>query len=483
MDSWWKLAYPDAGYRAEIVEQWTELVLKARSRNGEIESGEYRVNCKDRSVKVLRIFGVWIENKVLAVFEDVTERRRLEEVHLQAQKLQSLGTLSAGIAHDFNNILGAIHGFCDIAAEDMGPDHIAAESLKRISEASARATELVRRITTFGRRKEGMRVPTQVGEVAVEVISLLRATLPASISLATEFAGDTPPVMADAGQIHEAVMNLTTNAAYAIGATAGTIEYRTQLLVVDEKLARIVPNLSPGRFVRLSVTDSGSGMDGATMERIFEAFYTTKPVGEGTGLGLSMVHGIMLGHDGAVSVESAPGTGTSFHLYFPVAELAAGAQAQMRPAQTVVTAAQRVIYVDDEEALAFLAKRMLSRMGHSVEVFTDPKQALARFRAHPQDYDIVVTDLTMPGMSGFDLSREVLATRPDIAVLLTTGYVRDGDEARARAIGIREIMLKPITVAELAGVFERASHPPQRAPKCLAVADTPESERALREQD
>ena len=465
MDSWWKLAYPDAGYRAEVLKQWTALVVKARTQNGEIESREYRVTCKDRSVKALRIFGVWIENKVLVIFEDVTERRWLEESHLQAQKLESLGTLSAGIAHDFNNILGAIRGFSDIAAEEVGPDHVAAESLKRISQASARATELVRRITTFGQRKQGKRAPAQVDEVVVEVISLLRATLPATISLATAFARDTPPIVADIGQIHEAVVNLTTNAAYAIGGKAGTIEYRTEMVRVDAQLAQLVPNLNPGRFVRLSVTDSGGGMNAQTMERIFDAFYTTKPIGQGTGLGLSMVYGIMQGHEGAVSVDSAPGKGASFHLYFPVADVAIDAEQAIRPAESVVTAAKRVIYVDDEEPLAFLAKRVLSRMGHSVEVFTDPKEALASCRAHPQDYDIVVTDLTMPGMSGFDLSRALLAMRPDIPVLVTTGYVRDEDEVMAREIGIREIILKPISVAELGAVFERTFRPPQRMDK------------------
>jgi signal transduction histidine kinase len=250
---------------------------------------------------------------------DVTERKRLKEVHLQAQKLESLGTLAGGIAHDFNNILAAIRGNADLAAEDVGPDHIAAESLEEIRKASARASELVRRIMAFGRPREVRQEVVDLGAVVGEVLKLLRSTLPAGISLRKNFADATPHVLADAGQIHETIVNLTTNAAYAIGPRAGSIEYRLEPVQVGSKLARSIPGMHDGRYARLTVSDSGCGMNAATLERIFDAFYTTKPVGQGTGLGLSMVHGTMRSHGGAVTVKSTPGKGSSFALYFPAA--------------------------------------------------------------------------------------------------------------------------------------------------------------------
>ena len=267
-------------------------------------------------------------------------------------------------------------------------------------------------------------------------------------------AVDGSAVSTDAGQIHEAIVNLTTNAAHAIGPRAGSIEYRLEPAQAGEKFARSIPGLKPGHYARLTVSDSGCCMDAGTLERIFDAFYTTKPVGEGTGLGLSMVHGTMRSHGGAVTVESTPGKGSSFALYFPAAREKVGKEEAGAPAQSLPSPGQRVLYVDDEEALVFLAKRVLSRLGHSIVVFTDPREALEAFRAQPREFDIVVTDLSMPHMSGFDLAREVLALRPGMPVLVTTGYIRAEDEHAARAAGIRELILKPVTMHDLGRVLD-----------------------------
>ena len=391
----------------------------------------------------------------VALIQDITERRRLEEVHLQAQRLESLGTLAGGIAHDFNNILAAIRGNADLATEDVGPGHIAAESLEEIRKASNRASELVRRIMAFGRPKEAQQEVVGLGAVLSEVLLLLRATVPAGISFEKVLANGTPHVLADSGQIHEALVNLTTNAAHAIGPKAGSIEYRLAPIQVDEQLAQRIPGLVPGLYARMTVADNGSGMDAATMERIFDAFYTTKPVGEGTGLGLSMVHGTMRSHGGAVAAESTLGKGSSFHLYFPAAveqtvKIDEGALVQIQP-----LTGQRVLYLDDEKALVFLAGRMLSRLGHQVDSYTDADEALEAFRARPQDYDIVVTDLSMPRMSGIEFASEVLGVRPGMPVLMMTGHVSTDDERNAHALGIREVILKPITMDELARVLDR----------------------------
>jgi PAS domain S-box-containing protein len=391
----------------------------------------------------------------IAVKEDITERKRLEEVHRQAQKLESLGTLASGISHDFNNILAAIQGNADLAIEDVGPDHIAMESLQQIRKASGRASELVRRIMAFGRPSEPHHKSADLSAVTGEVINLLRSTLPAGISMTMDFAKDTPHVLADAAQVHEVIVNLTTNAAYAIGPRAGSIEYRLEPMHVTNENASGVPGLKPGRYARLTVIDSGYGMDAAALEHIFDAFYTTKPVGVGTGLGLSMVYGIMKSHGGAVAVESSPGKGSRFHLYFPASEVLAFKEGARASAQSLLTAGQRVLYVDDEEALVFLAKRFLSRKGHSISGFTDPEKALEAFRAHPLDFDVVVTDVSMPHMSGFELARKVLALRPEIPVLVTTGYIRTEDEENARALGIRDLVLKPTNMNDLAQSLDR----------------------------
>jgi signal transduction histidine kinase/CheY-like chemotaxis protein len=389
---------------------------------------------------------------------DITERKRMEAVHLQAQKLESLGTLAGGIAHDFNNILTAIQGNAYLAAEDIGPDHVAAESLEEIRKASTRAAELVRRIMAFGRSKEAKRELVELSVVVSEVLKLLRATLPAGIFLKKEFAMNCPQVLADTGQVHEMLVNLTTNAAYAIGPRSGSIEYRLRPAQIAENLAREIPGLKPGCYVCLTVSDSGGGMDAATRERIFDAFYTTKPAGEGTGLGLSMVHGIMRSHGGAVIVESAPGKGSRFALYFPAVGEKAVKGEKITTAPILLSPGIRVLYVDDEEALVFLADRGLSRLGHQVIGFCDPEEALEAFRAHPQDFDVVVTDLSMPHMSGLEFARELLAVRPGIPVLMATGYIRPEDYDNARAAGVRELILKPVTINGLAQVLERLLH-------------------------
>ena len=379
---------------------------------------------------------------------DVTERRRLEEANLQAQKLASLGTLAGGIAHDFNNILQAIQGNAELAIELSETEGPVTESLLEIRKASRRAAELVRRIMAFGRPRETRKDIVDLGNATLEVLKLLRSTLPAEISIRTGFSDDTPPVLADAGQIHETLVNLTTNAAHAIGPRAGTITYGLAPVEIDDVRSRAIPGLRPGPYARLSVSDTGRGMDATTIERVFDAFFTTKGVGEGVGLGLSMVHGIMRSHDGAITVESEPDQGATFALYFPAAtHPALGTEALLRGPDQV--ASWRVLLVDDELSLVTLATKVLSRMGHEVTACTDPREALTVFRTRPSGFDVVVTDLSMPHMTGFELTRELLAVRPDLCIVLTTGHVRAEDQHAMDAMGIRAVVRKPYAFDDL----------------------------------
>ncbi len=445
------------------LSQRDELLQRLREQ-GQLERFELDIRASG-GMRKLEVTGRAIELRgerwLVAMMVDVTERKQLEQMHLQAQKLESLGTLTAGIAHDFNNILAAICGNADLAAEDVGPGHPAMESLEEIRKAGARASELVRRIMAFGRPKETRQQLVDLNDLVEEVLKLLRSTMPAGISLTRKFSRSTPRVRADAGQVHEAVVNLTTNAAYAIGRRAGSIEYRLEPVQISEERANSVPGLVRGLYACLTVTDTGSGMDATTMQRIFDAFYTTKPVGEGTGLGLSMVHGTMKSHGGAVTVTSVPGKGSSFSLYFPAASEGGAREDNDADAGIHLTSGKRVLYIDDEEALVLLASRVLSRLGHKIYGFTDPAEALKAFRARAQDFDIVVTDLSMPKMSGFDLAREVLSTRPNIPILITTGYVAAEDEAHARTLGIRELILKPATMEEFGRALDRQFGAPE----------------------
>jgi PAS domain S-box-containing protein len=447
----------DLGVYANPVQR-QELVAQLREQ-GSVDRFpvDYRrKNGKDGVLEMsARVIELQNEQCAMMMMVDISERKRLQAVHLQAQKLESLGTLTGGIAHDFNNILSAIQGNADLAAEDAGRDHPATQSIEEIRKASARASELVRRIMAFGRPSEVQHKQVNLSAVIDEVLKLLRSTLPAGISLRKDFADDTPQVLADAGQIHEVIVNLTTNAAYAIGPRAGSIKYRLGLAHVGAKRASSVPGLKEGDYARLTVTDSGCGMDAATIGRIFDAFYTTKPVGVGTGLGLSMVHGIMKSHGGTVTVESTPGKGSRFTLYFPASRENALTEEAKSPAPSPLTTGCRVLYVDDEEALVLLAGRVLARLGHHVDSHTDPREALEVFRADPQKFDIVVTDLSMPHMSGFEFARDILALRPGIPVLIATGYLRAEDDASARAIGVREVILKPTTMDEFGRVLDR----------------------------
>jgi PAS domain S-box-containing protein len=385
------------------------------------------------------------------VIVEVTERKRAEEAQRRSQRIEALGRLAGGIAHDFNNILLAISGNARLALSELPPDMPADSPLKasvlEIRKASARAADLVHRILAFSRQHEPRREVVGLRQPVEEAVRLLRATLPAMIEIRTRFFEEAPAVLADSTQIHQIVMNLVTNAAYAIGMRAGRIDIAVDSCPAPAKSAAS-DDVAPGRYACLTVADDGAGMDRATLERIFDPFFTTKPAGQGTGLGLSVVHGIVRSHQGTVAVESEPGRGSTFRLYFPAA---------LEPAQTLTPSpvsapcgkGQRVLYVDDEEALVYLTARVLERMGYEVLGFSDPVAALEAFRENPARFDVVVTDLSMPGMSGFHLARALLQLRPDIAVLMTSGYVRPEDREEARALGVRELILKPDTIDEL----------------------------------
>jgi PAS domain S-box-containing protein len=400
--------------------------------------------------------------RILEVSADITAWRHAEELQTRSQKLEALGTLAGGIAHDFNNILLAINGNAQLAMADVPAEHSARQSLAEILKAGTRAGELVKRILAFSRPQEQKMQVVQLQLVIEEALKLIRATLPARIRIETRFAADVPPARVDSVQIHQVIVNLATNAAHAIGQKNGTIHVCLDAVNVSADDRHGVGKLEEGTYLRLYVSDTGCGMDRATLNRIFDPFFTTKKQGEGTGLGLSVVHGIVTSHNGAISVTSQPEQGTAFHLYFPVATEAPEAMVDA-PKEPTQTRSGHILYVDDEEALVFLATRLLERCGYRVSGFTNAITALKQFRENPVEFDVLVTDLSMPGMSGFELTEEIHRTRSDIPVVLTSGYLQAEDQEKAEKLGIRETIQKPATADKLAGALEKifSEQPPR----------------------
>ena len=326
------------------------------------------------------------------------------------------------------------------------PGHPAHESLIEIDKAGHRARDLVQQILAFSRRQVPRTELIDLREVATEALKLLRSTLPASIELLATLATDTPQVLADRTQIHQVLINLGTNAFHAVrGSANGRIEISLTGVSVNSQPNSSGVELPSGRYACLSVSDNGHGMDQTTRERIFDPFFTTKGVGEGTGLGLAVVAGIAHSHGGKISVTSQPGEGSVFHLHLPAApQTQTGLAVDDKPGTS-----QRILYLDDEEALVLLNARLLERLGYRVRGYTNTYEALAAFKADPAGFDLMVTDLSMPGTSGLEVAKEVLGLRPDLPVVLASGYLTDQLREQALAVGIRQVLHKPASIDDL----------------------------------
>jgi PAS domain S-box-containing protein len=401
---------------------------------------------------------------VLGTYLDITARKEAEATRAnlesqlrQAQKMEAIGTLAGGIAHDFNNILGVILSNAQLAALDTAPGHPAAEGLAEITAAGQRAKALVEQILAFSRQQPTRRQVVEAPVIVAEVTRFLKATLPASVDFVTDLEPGCPPILADATQVHQILVNLVTNAWHALGDQPGRICLGLRSVPVPEKDVPPIPDLPAGKYVRFTVSDTGCGMDSATLKRIFDPFFTTKPPGQGTGLGLSVVHGIVQQHHGAVQVDSQPGVGSTFTVYLPAAAptpIAAppGAEPANRP-----TSSLRVLILDDEEALLQVSRRLLTRLGHRVEGFGQPAAALARFREDPGAFDLVITDFNMPGQSGLAIAAEIFRLRPGLPILLISGKVTDDLRRRAQDLGIREVLNKPVALDELKAAVNRVA--------------------------
>jgi PAS domain S-box-containing protein len=441
----------------QVAEDMRRLAL------GEEISVERSIQRKDGTRVLVEVRAKQMsDGRMLATMRDVSESRTMEEQLRQRQKMEAVGTLAAGIAHDFNNLLMTIRGYADMASEDLPPRHAARASVDEIRKASARATQLVRQILTFSRPATPSIEPVRLQDVVDEAVSMLRATLPASVRILAQSQFGTPLVLADATQMHQIVVNLCTNAWHALEGRSGMIEISVALA---EGGARPMPGLASGRYVCLRISDTGRGMDAETRQRIFEPFFTTKRASGGTGLGLSVVHGIVRNHGGGITVESLPGVGTTFCIYLRATEpgMLPGVGDNMPAGSDViegpVPGGMRVLFVDDEQPLVTLAVQELQRRGHRVHGSVSTAEALATIGDANQVFDLVVSDQNMPRMSGVELLREIKARRPQLHSILITGVVDEAVLGAAAALGVDRVVEKPVTIDELCAVIQEVVAP------------------------
>lgn len=443
---------------------------------------EHRVQCKDGQWKYILSRGLVISRsadgvplRMVGTHTDITElreaeaqRRTLEEQLRESQKMEAIGTLAGGVAHDFNNLLAAILGNLALAREDVGEGHPAQESLAEIQRAGLRARQLVQQILAFSRRQAQAMEVQALTPLVEEALTLLRSLMPGGVRLNVRIDPGEFMVLADSTQVQQVVMNLCNNAWQAMRGRSGDVSVELQRVVLEDSLKMCSGiSLAAGHYALLSVSDSGQGIAPDVLPRIFEPFYTTKPQGEGTGLGLSVVHGIVTGHGGAIDVQSRLGQGSRFQVYLPLVDACSfeksdPAEGDSQHAGLISTeriAPRHVVYVDDYEAMLFLASRMLGKQGYRVTTFLSGEQALQWLKQNPETVDLLVTDQNMPGLSGVDVAREARAIRPDLRVVIMSGYVNEDLREKAQAIGVHDVLAKQDRVDDLVGAIKELLPP------------------------
>ena len=420
------------------------------------ECFENHVLTRKREVREIAWHSTLLRNDhghVIGVFssgEDITERRRLESQIRRTHKMEAIGTLAGGIAHDFNNILWIILGNAELATNKIPKENPAQSNLEAVRKASLRAKDVVQQLLSFSRQTDQVRTPIKIGPLIGESLRLLRSSVPANIDIRQHLPDDLRMILADPTQIRQMIINLCTNAAHAMEEDGGVIEIRLANAEFDENAVIQYHGLKPGRYVKLTVSDTGTGIRQEAKERIFDPYFTTKEVGKGSGIGLSVVHGIVRDHGGTVSVHSEIGKGSVFSICFPIIEQ----EEQEMPDELIPTlppgGTERIIFVDDEVSLTKMGEERLRRLGYDVEARTDPEEALSLFLENPAGFDLVITDMTMPHMTGDVLAKRVLDERPEMPIILCTGFSERITEEKAKSVGIRKYLEKPIGYADFA---------------------------------
>jgi PAS domain S-box-containing protein len=438
--------------------QEREKLTTAIARDGKIENLETKFRLKDGSIITALMSAVLIRLKdkphILTITRDISdlksaqkERKQLRTQLIQAQKMEAIGTLAGGIAHDFNNILGAIIGYAEMALYDTKKDSMEHYNIDQVLKAGHRAKDLVKQILAFSRKSEQDKKIISLTPVIEEALKLLRASLPTTVEIRQNIEPGLNAIFADPTQMHQVMMNLCTNSAHAMGERGGILNVELHNVDLDPQKAVQYPELNSGPYVRLSIIDTGHGMDSATMDRIFDPYFTTKEQDKGTGMGLAVVHGIIKGHGGGIRVQSKHGKGTRFDILFPV--IGKQMESETEELKALPTGNEHILFIDDEETLIDLGESMLKKLGYRVETRTRPNEALEIFGAAPDRFDLVISDMTMPGMTGDILAAELMKIRSDIPVIICTGYSERIDEQKAGDLGIKGFIMKPFTIRGL----------------------------------
>jgi len=453
-EEWWTTVYPNEKYRAKVQQSWVDAIEEAEEKNIEIEIQVWDLTIKDGTKRTCEFSMMPLGDFSIIIMNDITDRKKaevekksLEERLQQAQKMESIGTLAGGIAHDFNNILFPIVGHTEMLLQDVPEDSPLRSSLDGIYTGALRASELVKQILTFSRQESGELKLMKMQPIIKEALKLIRSTIPTTIEIKQDIRPACDVIKADPTQIHQIVMNLTTNAYHAMEETGGELKVGLKQMELGTR-DLIKPDMTPGQYACLTIADTGKGMDKELTQKIFDPFFTTKAVGKGTGMGLSVVHGIVEGIGGAVQVYSEPGKGTQFYVYFPI-EKGSFVKHSIQTHETIQYGTETILLVDDEDAIITMEKRMLERLGYKVTSRISSIEALEAFRDSPDKFDLVITDMAMPNMPGDKLSAELVKLRADIPILLCTGFSETMFEEKAASIGIKGFLLKPIVMKDL----------------------------------
>ena len=461
-------------YEFYVNPEERDKFLAALRQKGEIKGYEVPLRAKDGSV-------VWVSTNaqfyrdqqgeilgVQGISRDITEQKLAEEENIklearlqQAQKMESIGSLAGGIAHDLNNILFPISGLSEMLLDDMPPGSRERESIEQIHKSAQRGSDLVQQILAFSRQSKPRKLPIRIQPILNEVLKLARAAIPMNIEISSHIDTDCGLVSADPTQVHQIAMNLVTNAFHAVEKNSGTIKIElkethiTSLGGPEELPSRVMTgDILVGRYACITVSDTGTGMSQTLIAKIFEPYFTTKKLGKGTGLGLSVVHGIVKEHGGNIRVNSEVGKGTAFQVYLPLLEDVAVSKAAAGNG-TYPTGSESILLVDDEEPIAYMEQMMLEKLGYQVTVRTSSPDALSAFKANPGNFDLVISDKSMPNMTGEQLARELILIKPGIPIIICTGFSDEIDMQHGKAMGIKGFLMKPVAAGDLAEMVRK----------------------------
>jgi len=445
--------YPDPVYREKIQSRIIEDIESGDPKRMEWDNIEVTAKTGDKKIISAKNIPLYEQNFMISTVQDITERKQLEARLQQAQKMEAIGNLAGGIAHDFNNLLFPILGMSEMLLDDLPPGSPEYENARQILKAGKRAGDLVKQILAFSRQSENNKRPVSVQQILEEVLKLARSTIPSDIDIAADIRNDGGTVMADPTQLHQIAMNLITNAYHAVAGNGGSIAVRLRETVLQAAGSKD-QLMEPGRYALLSVSDTGCGIDPVVQGKIFDPYFTTKDQNKGTGLGLAVVYGIVKEYRGDIQVESEVGKGTTFSVYLPLMTASVERKAP-EPVEEEATGTERILLVDDEEMIVNLETQMLERLGYHVTAYTGSMAALDAFQANPNTYDLVITDMTMPQMTGERLAGAMKTIRPDIPVIVCTGFSERISRDNAAALGIDGFLMKPIVKSELAGIVRK----------------------------